>query len=123
MCPTVSEVYRVYSILSMRRLLCLAARTSHLTRAVCSRDAVPSLAPRRLLATKGASDNLSAIQEEFTRQAGVFENQWDLRMKKDNREIMSWVLEKMGDIPSSTRALDVATGTGIFARALSPLCR
>ena len=44
-------------------------------------------------------------------------------MKRDNKEIMGWVLEQVGQVSNETRALDVASGTGIFARALAPFCR
>ena len=69
------------------------------------------------------SDNISVIQKEFTKQAAVFENRWNQRMKRDNKEIMGWILEQIGHVSNETRALDVASGTGIFARALAPLCR
>ena len=69
------------------------------------------------------SDNISVIQKEFTKQAAVFENRWNQRMKRDNKEIMGWVLEQVGQVSNETRALDVASGTGIFARALAPFCR
>ena len=69
------------------------------------------------------SDNISVIQKEFTKQAAVFENRWNQRMKRDNKEIMGWILEKVGQVSNETRALDVASGTGIFARALAPFCR
>ena len=69
------------------------------------------------------SDNISVIREEFTKQAAVFENRWNQRMKRDNKEIMGWVLEQVGQVSKEMRALDVASGTGIFARALAPLCR
>ena len=35
-----------------------------------------------------ASDNISVVQEEFTKQAAVFENKWNQRMKRNNKEIM-----------------------------------
>ena len=63
------------------------------------------------------------IQKEFTKQAAVFENRWNQRMKRDNKEIMGWVLKQVGQVSNEMRALDVASGTGIFARALAPLCR
>ena len=69
------------------------------------------------------SDNISVIQKEFTKQAAVFENRWNQRMKRDNKEIMGWVLGQVGQVFKDMRALDVASGTGIFARALAPLCR
>merc|ERR1712212_1260773 len=69
------------------------------------------------------SDNIAVIQKEFTKQAAVFENRWNQRMKRDNKEIMGWVLEQLGEVTNDTRALDVASGTGIFARALAPICR
>merc|ERR1712130_951652 len=64
------------------------------------------------------SDNISVIQKEFTKQATVFENQWNQRMKRDNKEIMGWVIKQLGEVSKDMRALDVASGTGIFARAL-----
>merc|ERR1712130_376332 len=69
------------------------------------------------------SENISVIQKEFTKQAAVFENRWNQRMKRDNKEIMGWVLEQVGQVSNETSALDVASGTGIFARALAPFCR
>ena len=69
-----------------------------------------------------SSDNISVIQKEFTKQAPVFENQWNQRMKRSNREIMDWVLNNLGRVSPHTRALDVASGTGIFARTLAPIC-
>ena len=69
------------------------------------------------------SDNISVIQKEFTKQATVFENQWNQRMKRDNKEIMGWVIKQLGEVSKDMRALDVASGTGIFARALAPMCR
>ena len=71
---------------------------------------------------RASSDNISVIQKEFTKQAPVFENQWNQRMKRSNREIMDWVLNNLGRVSPHTRALDVASGTGIFARTLAPLC-
>lgn len=43
-------------------------------------------------------------------------------MKRSNREIMDWVLKNLGRVSPHTKALDVASGTGIFARTLAPLC-
>jgi ubiquinone/menaquinone biosynthesis C-methylase UbiE len=85
-----------------------------------ARAALGPLGPARGL--QGRSGNLTTIQEEFTRQATVFEGGWGLRMKRDNKEIMGWVLGQLGELPPATAALDVATGTGIFARALAPHC-
>ena len=70
-----------------------------------------------------ASDNISVVQEEFTKQAAVFENKWNQRMKRNNKEIMGWVIGKLGNVSKEMKALDVASGTGIFARTLAPLCR
>ena len=63
-----------------------------------------------------ASDNISVVQEEFTKQAAVFENKWNQRMKRNNKEIMGWVIGKLGNVSKETKALDVASGTGIFAK-------
>ena len=35
---------------------------------------------------------------------------------------MDWVLNNLGRVSPHTRALDVASGTGIFARTLAPIC-
>ena len=43
-------------------------------------------------------------------------------MKRSNREIQDWVLNNLGRVSPHTKALDVASGTGIFARTLAPLC-
>ena len=93
------------------------SRATHVQ--IFSRILSQSIQGRRSL----ASDNITVIQKEFTKQAAVFENQWNQRMKRDNKEIMGWVLEQVGQVSNETRALDVASGTGIFARALAPFCR
>lgn len=71
--------------------------------------------------------NLNVIQDGFGRQAPWFETDWNTRSKRSTREIMDWVIDVMitsntpgekGDCQGAV-ALDVATGTGIFARALA----
>ena len=70
----------------------------------------------------GAS-NASAIQEEFSRQATNFEQGWEKRSLKTTSDIMDFVWNNMSahvvpNINGHVRALDVACGTGIFARKL-----
>eukprot|EP00750_Incisomonas_marina_P009045 INCI15783.2.p1 GENE.INCI15783.2~~INCI15783.2.p1 ORF type:complete len:327 (-),score=69.71 INCI15783.2:21-872(-) len=72
------------------------------------------------------STNIEEIQKEFTRQSSGFENNWVNRSSVTTQQLMDKVLRKMhqqaGPILPTTRALDVATGTGIFARSLLPYC-
>ena len=91
----------------------------------------------------GAAANLHAIQDEFGRQAVWFETDWNKRSKRSTSEIMDWVMAVVNSSNKQTNnrtgmqqttcntspstagatagaaALDVATGTGIFARALA----
>ena len=105
------------SVLNHFAMALFRSRATHVQ--IFSRILSQSIQGRRSL----ASDNISLIQKEFTKQAAVFENRWNHRMKRDNKEIMGWVLEQVGQVSNETRALDVASGTGIFARALAPFCR
>ena len=77
--------------------------------------------------TARTSENLSEIQDEFTRQAAGFEANWTERSNQSTEQLMSKVMDKVqrqsGPISPQTRALDVASGTGIFARTLLPFCR
>ena len=71
-----------------------------------------------------ADINIQKVKDEFTVQAAVFENQWNVRMKRSNEEIMKWVMSHVPlTDPETTHAIDVASGTGIFARQLAPLCK
>lgn len=83
--------------------------------------------------TNQSSTNLAAIQAEFQRQASWFEADWGGRSKTPNEDIMSWVLGSINAVapfnadgpsafPKNARALDVACGTGVFTRALAPVC-
>ena len=70
------------------------------------------------------SKNLSRIQSEFSVQAPQFEKAWDRRYKSSTEEIMLWMMDYVNPhISSKTVALDVASGTGIVARTLSPRCK
>ena len=86
---------------------------------------VPGVGMRRGLAS-AVTSNLKEIQDEFTRQSQGFEADWLNRSKQSTHEVMSWVLDSIendgGAIDPTTKALDVACGTGIFARALLPHC-
>ena len=67
-----------------------------------------------------ASTNAKDIQDEFTRQATTFEIGWDARCLKKTGEIMDFVWEQIAPyVQQDARALDVACGTGIFARYLA----
>ena len=66
-----------------------------------------------------AATNLKIIQGEFKQQASVFEAQWEKRSMRSTADIMKWVINVIGPVNKDTKALDVATGTGIFARALA----
>ena len=69
--------------------------------------------------TSNTASNLDVIQDEFKRQASVFEADWSKRSLRSTSDIMKWVMDAIGPIRDGSKALDVATGTGIFARALS----
>lgn len=73
--------------------------------------------------TMSESGNIGVVKDEFTRQAAVFEEKWNVRMKRSNSEIMEWVMSIVGSIAEDAKALDVASGTGTFARQLAPLCK
>jgi ubiquinone/menaquinone biosynthesis C-methylase UbiE len=73
-----------------------------------------------------SSNNKAAIQDEFSRQAPLFEAQWEKRSRRSTKEIMNIVfgyfrpfLPASAPGPAGLRALDVATGTGIFSRFLA----
>jgi len=76
--------------------------------------------------SSASTSNLSEIQSEFTRQSTGFESAWTARNTQSTESIMAKVLRQVelqaGPIDSTSRALDVATGTGIFARTILPLC-
>lgn len=75
--------------------------------------------------TGRSSENLGAIREEFSRQAAWFQSDWSGRSKLSTAAIMDWVTRSIcatAPVPPGARALDVAAGTGIFARALAPHC-
>ena len=75
------------------------------------------------------SKNIEDIRDEFTQQSTWFENAWEQRSFNSTNVIMSWVLDRMNDLKPlsehghSSKVLDVACGTGIFARALAPYCK
>ena len=66
-----------------------------------------------------AATNLKIIQDEFKQQASVFEAEWGKRSMRSTTDIMKWVINVIGPVNKDAKALDVATGTGIFARALA----
>ena len=74
------------------------------------------------------SANAATVRDEFTRQSGWFEADWSARSSMSNDEIMEFVLDACktaldcsgGARGGSKRsAIDVCTGTGVFARALA----
>ena len=74
-----------------------------------------------------SSKNITEIQKEFTQQSSWFENDWELRSVNSTDVIMRWVLKQINEVSplselSNANALDVACGTGIFARSLAPFC-
>ena len=80
-----------------------------------------------------SSQNIDEVRAEFTRQSGNFENEWTTRSKRNTSDIMKWVMASVEQVYShavalggvgegvGVKALDVACGTGIFARALAKL--
>ena len=67
------------------------------------------------------SKNIVSIQDQFKQQAAWFEDDWLSRSNVSTDELMSWVhtcISETGPIESDDIGLDVATGTGIFARSL-----
>ena len=90
-------------------------------------------AAARVGGEKWGSANAEVVREEFTRQSGWFERDWRARSHLSNDDIMTFVLEKAAPAllvkreksggewlgGGGRRALDVCTGTGIFARALA----
>ena len=69
------------------------------------------------------SDNIGTVRDEFSRQAAVFEDQWDARMKRGNDEILDWAMAAIGPVKADTVGMDVAAGTAILARRLAGHCR
>ncbi len=56
------------------------------------------------------------IREQFTLQAAG----WDTYVQEgDNEEVLSWIIRNL-ELRPELRALDVAAGTGLVARALAP---
>jgi len=67
-----------------------------------------------------AASNAKDIQDEFNRQAHTFEIGWSARSVKKTGEIMDFIWHEMqSHVPQEAHALDVACGTGIFARHLA----
>lgn len=74
---------------------------------------------RRLAST--ASSNLGTIKHQFSQQAPGFEADWARKSLGSNAKIMKWVTSRMWPV-ANAHALDVASGTGIFARSLATSC-
>jgi hypothetical protein len=89
--------------------------------------------------------DLVAVQDEFTKQAAWFERGWGVKCKLPTDEIMRWAMSAVvagadgeatfrvneaatpsSSVPATPKrwqlGLDVATGTGIFARSLATVC-
>jgi ubiquinone/menaquinone biosynthesis C-methylase UbiE len=76
---------------------------------------------RHFFSTK-ISPNIQAIQHEFKRQAKWFETNWDSRSTVSTSTLMDWVqhcLHHHRPLTATDRVLDVACGTGIFARSVA----
>ena len=76
---------------------------------------------KRSLRQFTTSQNIVAIQSEFKKQSKWFEDGWSNKSNTSTTDLMTYVQESISNvqpIQSTDVALDVATGTGIFARNL-----
>jgi len=68
---------------------------------------------------KASADHKSAVQVEFQKQASAgFDFRWHER--GNSTQVLPWILYQLPPISPRTTVLDVATGTGIMARAIAP---
>lgn len=88
-----------------------------------------SLRRSRIIRNSPISSNINQIKEEFTKQSTWFEKDWSARSVGKTEDIMNWVIKNLYLQPAhsngrnSVNALDIASGTGIFARSLAKVCK